>query len=703
MGTNPITCPQCSRLILPESGDGCSVCARTRRVNPRAETDVPEITEPRARVRSTPPAPEVLPPNPPGLVFSHLLGRGGVGAVYLARDVETKRQVAVKLLHVPGDSGAVGRLQVEVETLASLTHPNVVTVFAAKLQQNPPHYTMEFASPGTLSRFVGARGPLAPKDAAKLIQAVAHGTHAANQAKIIHRDIKPGNVLLQFKNGTADSSEAADLATLQLTDVEPKLSDFGLAKQLDRTVSVTQGTGVLGTPGFMAPEQVTGASVVEATADVYGLGATLYYALTGRAPFKESELHKIVRQIEHAEPTRIRTVRPEISVDLEAIVHKCLEKEPSARYATAEELAADLGRFLEDKPVLAKPLTPLRRARKAVLRNRGSLAGAALLVCALVGVFVLGISLSTWPPATGAPLPPPPKPLSYIEAELLAGRSVTLVKDSGRPVWSEWAFGSAEFVPDKANAPCAFSTQDLSMLDLLPDTTINRYRIRADLSQADVIRTSDGRSRSPGGHEVGLYFGRQTALGDNNWRSQIAFLVKFTEFSTPPPPPGFPPPGPEGASLVHVCLPKSPTVSFGLRYMGLASVPFTQANQTPGPWRTIEVDVTPAGIEARWIRSGDNTSRFRPLPIAEVQAKYSKPHEELNNLIPDNGIKYPAWNARGAIGVWGYRSVVAVRNVTLTPFLDSGVRNSNAHTLDHDFSADQWSNSSSLVYCERQV
>ncbi|WP_162672016.1 serine/threonine-protein kinase [Gemmata massiliana] len=653
-------------MILPESGDGCSVCAKTRRVDPRAETDVPEITEPRARVRSTPPAPEVLPPNPPGLVLSHLLGRGGVGAVYLARDVETKRQVAVKLLHVPGDSGAVGRLQVEVETLASLTHPNVVTVFAAKLQQNPPHYTMEFASPGTLSRFVAARGPLAPRDAAKLIQDVAHGTHAANQAQIIHRDIKPGNVLLQFKNGTADSSAPVDLATLQLADVEPKLSDFGLAKQLDRTVSFTQNTGVLGTPGFMAPEQVTGASVVEAAADVYGLGATLYYALTGQAPFEEPELHKIVGQIEHVEPTRIRIVRPEISVDLEAIVHKCLEKEPSARYATAEELAADLGRFLEGKPVLAKPLTPLRRARKAVLRNRGSLAGAALLVCALVGVFALGISLSTWPPVAGAPLPPSPDSIEYIEAQLAARQPVTLVKDSGKPVWHKWVLDSAEFVPDKANAPCAFSTRDLSMLDLCRDTMVDRYRIRAELSQADVIRTPDGRTRDPGGHEIGLYFGRQTALGDNDWRSQVAFLIKFTEFSRPTPP-GFPPPGQEAARLVHVCVPKSPTVSPLPRYMGSASVPFTQANQTPGPWRTIEVDVTPAGIAARWIRPDNTEAQFRPLPIAEVQTKYSKPHEELNNLIPDNGIKYPAWNARGAIGVWGYRSVVAVRNVTLTP------------------------------------
>ncbi|MBP3959387.1 serine/threonine protein kinase [Gemmata sp. G18] len=621
------------------------MCAKTRHLDLRADTDKPDVTVgPRARVRSTPPAPESLPPNPPGLALSRLLGSGGMGKVYLALDEETKRQVAVKLLHAPGDPTALDRLQLEVRALAALAHPNVVTVFAANLHQHPPHYTMEFVPGGTLARLVGTRGPLAPKDAAELIKAVAHGTHATNQAGIVHRDIKPGNVLLQFKSGTEGSSGPADLTTLRSADVVPKLSDFGLAKQLDRTVSLTQGTGILGTPGFMAPEQVTNAPVTPRT-DVYGLGATLYHALTGSAPFEEAEPHQLMAQIERAEPSRVRAARPEIPLELEAIAHKCLEKKPADRYATAEELADDLGRFLDKKPVLAKPLTPARRAWKTVTRNRTTLARVAAAVCVLASVFAIGAGLR----ASGEPA------WEKIEKELAAGRAVTLVGATGEPLCSKWALGPAELVPGESGAPCSFSALDLSMLDLCRDPMNDSYQIRAELSQADVTRTPDGLLPQGGGHEIGLYFGRQTAPGANGLQSQIAFLIRFDELLR------------DHAELVRLSVPRSRATTPGIGLESLASVPFDSAKQVPSPWRTIEIDVTQAGIEARWIQPDGAKSAFRTVPLAEARAKYSKTHEELDKLIPGNGITYPAWNARAPIGIWAYRSVVTVRNVTLTP------------------------------------
>ena len=652
MGTNPITCPQCSSPLLPDSHEtGCPVCAKTRHLDLRADTDKPDVTVgPRARVRSTPPAPDALPPNPPGLALSSLLGSGGMGKVYLALDDETKRQVAVKLLHAPGDPTAIDRFQLEVRALASLAHPNIVTVFAAKLQQHPPHYTMEFVPGGTLARLVGGRGALAPKDAAELIKAVAHGTHAANQAGIIHRDIKPGNVLLQFKSGTEGSSGPADLTTLRSADVVPKLSDFGLAKELDRTVSLTQGTGILGTPGFMAPEQVTNAPVTPRT-DVYGLGATLYHALTGSAPFEEAEPHKLMAQIERAEPSRVRAVRSEVPIELEAIVHKCLEKKSSARYATAEELADDLGRFLDKKPVLAKPLTPARRAWKAVTRNRTTLARVAAAVCVLASVFAIGAGLR----ASKEPA------WEKIEKELAAGREVTLVGATGEPLCSKWVLGASGFTPAaERDDACSFQTLDLAMVDLCRDPMSDHYRIRAELSQVDVIRTPDGQVPQGGVHFAGLYFGRQTARGVNGWQSQIAHLIRFTEVPSVKTQPA-------SADLTRLSIPRSPNRKPGIGFGGVASVPFTQANPIPGPWRPIEVEVAPTGVKAFWFQPDGTKNEFRPVPIAEVKSTYSKPHESFHALVPDSGITYPEWNARAPIGILALRSVVAIRNVTLTP------------------------------------
>jgi serine/threonine protein kinase len=231
---------------------------------------------------------------------------------------------------------------------------------------------MELVEGGSLSG--ACRGtPLAPRRAAELVHQLACAVQHAHERGVIHRDLKPANVLLA-------------------TDGMPKLTDFGLAKRLDHGPGLTETGVLLGTPGYMAPEQALGGAVGPAT-DVYALGAILYELLTGEAPFRGDSLLRTLEQVVSAPPRRPGSLREGVGRDLEAVCLKCLQKEPRDRYASAEELAADLHRFLSGGPVLARPPWAGRRALAWVRRHPG-LAGviagmavgaaAALTVAALI-------------------------------------------------------------------------------------------------------------------------------------------------------------------------------------------------------------------------------------------------------------------------------------------------------------------------------
>ncbi|GIW80305.1 MAG: hypothetical protein KatS3mg105_2112 [Gemmatales bacterium] len=296
-------------------------------------------------------------------VIEHELGRGANAVVYLARDRNLDRHVAIKvLLSGPHASKVqIERLRQEAHLVADLQHPNFVQVYEIGTHDGWFFAALEYVTGTTLQEKL-SHGPLPPSSAAQLVATIARAMHVAHQHGIIHRDIKPANILL-----TQDGS--------------PKIADLGLAKQVFDDAEQTGSNTIVGTPSFMAPEQAGKTRYLGPATDVYSMGAVLYYALTGRAPFEGSNAIETIQQLVHEEPLPPRRLRPGIPRDLEIICLKCLRKEPYQRYATALALAEDLERFLQNRPIEARPVSDVERLWLWAKR-RPLVAGLTLLLLA---------------------------------------------------------------------------------------------------------------------------------------------------------------------------------------------------------------------------------------------------------------------------------------------------------------------------------
>jgi WD40 repeat protein len=309
----------------------------------------------------------------PGYQIERELGRGGMGVVYMARQVGLDRLVALKMILAGGHARAaeLARFKTEAEAIARLSHPNIVAVYEVGECQGKPFLALEFCGGGSLDRKL-AGSPLPAEQAARLVEALAQAMHAAHLANVIHRDLKPANVLLG-------------------DDGTPKITDFGLAKKLDE-VGQTHTGDVMGTPSYMAPEQAQGKKDIGPAADVYALGAILYELLGGRPPFRAATIYDTLVQVIAEEPVPPRRLNAQVPADLETIVLKCLEKEPARRYASAQELADDLARWQRGEPILARPVSVLERALKWA-RRRPAIAGLAAFSLVLA---VAAFALVTW-------------------------------------------------------------------------------------------------------------------------------------------------------------------------------------------------------------------------------------------------------------------------------------------------------------------
>ena len=302
------------------------------------------------------------------------IGRGGMGVIYRARQRHSRRIVALKrILSYHADSQeTLARFRREAQAAASLDHPNILPIFeVSECDDGLPYFSMKFAGGGSLLDAAPAlRGE--PRRSVALMAKVARAVQYAHGQGILHRDLKPGNVLLDGRG-------------------EPLVSDFGLAKWLDTSSHLTRTLTIFGTPGYIAPEQVNGsASKLGPASDIYSLGAILFDLLTGHPPFLGEHALKVIQQASEKPAPKLRTLMPGLDRDLETICAKCLEREPGARYRSAGDLAEDLERWLEGRHIVARPVSPPARAWRWTRRNPvvAGMAALLLILGSTVGVMV---------------------------------------------------------------------------------------------------------------------------------------------------------------------------------------------------------------------------------------------------------------------------------------------------------------------------
>lgn len=321
---------------------------------------------------------EAKRPLPPGLKSRFFgdyeiveeIARGGMGVVYRARQLGLNRLVALKMVqshHLLSDEARL-RFRVEIEAVAQLHHPHIVSLYESGEQDGAHYFTMRLVEGGDLAAWLGRDRPV--RQIIQLLVKVCRAVHYAHQRGILHRDLKPSNILVDEQG-------------------EPHVADFGLAKSLDQDSGFTFTSSVLGSPNYMAPEQASGKVRQLTTAvDVYGLGAILYHALAARPPFQAGTPIETLRQVVDRDPAPPRSFKPETDTDLETIALKCLRKEPGGRYGTAEEVAQDLERWLAGDPILARPLGPLATAWRWSQRHPAATVLALSLTLALIVIVV---------------------------------------------------------------------------------------------------------------------------------------------------------------------------------------------------------------------------------------------------------------------------------------------------------------------------
>jgi len=309
-------------------------------------------------------------PSIPGFEIKSVAGRGGSGVVYLAFDEALKRNVAIKLLHATDE--AQQQLTREAEASAALDHPHIARIHQIGEHNGRPFLVLEYIDGGALTDVL-QRGPMEFRAACELLIHIADAIEYAHEQGVIHRDLKPGNVMLA-------------------TDGRPRVCDFGLARKLDSQFTLHATGSVVGTPAYMAPEQARGDSVTRA-ADLYALGATLYHTLTGRPPFQASTPWEILNQVMTDDPIAVRDLNASIPKDLATICHRAMHKNPERRFPDAAEFAAELRRFLNGDPIHSRPASVLEKSWSWCRRHPAVSSVVTAIAVALIAI--AGISISS--------------------------------------------------------------------------------------------------------------------------------------------------------------------------------------------------------------------------------------------------------------------------------------------------------------------
>jgi serine/threonine-protein kinase len=380
-GSSTLVPPRANPLTVPDTTSGKDTQIYQPASNPEVETtpaDANVATQfftPHAQGSGESPA----KPRVPQLANYDILeelGRGSMGVVYKARQRKLNRLVAVKMVLSGVHAGPeqLSRFQAEAQAVAALLHPNIVQIYEIGECDSLPYFTLEYVSGSSLDRKLNHQ-PQSPRLAAQLMEKLARALQFAHERGIVHRDLKPANVLVTEEG-------------------EPKVTDFGLAKNLSEESSQTKSGTLMGTPSYMAPEQAKGeTSNTGPSADIYSLGAMLYEFLVGRPPFLGASPMETILQVISADAIPPTDLIPHLPRDLETICLKCLHKEPSRRYATAAELAEDCRRYLAGEPILSRPLS-LGERLVIWVRRRPRVAALSGLIAGLLVLIAVGSSLA---------------------------------------------------------------------------------------------------------------------------------------------------------------------------------------------------------------------------------------------------------------------------------------------------------------------
>jgi serine/threonine protein kinase len=467
--------------------------ASTSPPDPPTDGEPPTVLEqdPDGQGRDAPPY-ESEPANFGRFECLEKVAEGGMGVVYRARDVDLGRDVALKTVRTDGARASDvlrNRFLLEARALAQLRHPNIIPVYAFGSMEGKLFFAMEFQSGGSLAQQVKHFSKGDPEAVVILMEKVARAVQFAHSRKILHRDLKPGNILL---------SEAG----------EPYVGDFGLAKSFDSPQEpVHPDEATPGTPAYMSPEQSGGrAEVVGAATDTWALGVVLFELLTGELPFKGNR-NEILDAIRTAAPPAPRKLRRGLDRSLEAIVLRCLKKDPKERYPSTGALAEDLKRWRLGEPTIARPEWWPARLWRSVRRHPAVSSAAAVTLAFVTAGLLHSGSPSNRPADDG----PPVAALQCIESELNTGRSASLLDGKGGLRWFHQQAGKTAFDRHPMEADTAWlQSFGPGFTELLPAPPESGYRFEAELRLEQVLKLGD----------AGVYFAytaRDTPLGIEHW------------------------------------------------------------------------------------------------------------------------------------------------------------------------------------------
>jgi serine/threonine-protein kinase len=616
-------------------------------VPPPAEPPLPPADTPLQRALVLEPVPRLFDKYE----LLDQIAMSGMSVIFKARHTLLDQVVALKMIRsgVLASEDEVRRFLHEARALARLDHPHIIRIHEIDQFQGRYYLTMPLAAGGNVAQHLDHL-VRHPREAVALVVKIAYAVHHAHQHGILHRDLKLTNVLVDETG-------------------EPLVSDFGLAKILDANVELTLPGQMLGTPAYMAPEQAAGQNNrVTARTDVWALGVLLFELLTGQRPFNGQGREDVLHQIQTGEPPGPRTLKPGLDRSLEAIVLKCLEKEPAHRYGSAKELADELRRWLHGEARSPRWYETARRAVRLHPRQ-----------CAAVVLLLAGLALAAIALLAGSRSEPPPVPPSDTIAEdpqalrdqLAAGRPLVLVGETGMPRWHQIRVGDANKVTVSAPEGQPLSVAcwgSAAVVELLPDPPCTRYVLRALMRHHNAAVKTDSKGK------VGLCLAHAERITEQG-RDDYLCLLGFVDHSALARAHGKPPAPRQCLADLLLC-----------RHSTRPGISFSDASfpEQPGKrfapsegrgWRPLEVRVTPTRIQGFW--DGERIGEVDPRELGQLaRERFRELPAGLNPaaLLPGGFKSDPAAPApvfRPLLGLYVFNGAAWVRDVVLEPLPDN--------------------------------